>query len=217
MSWEPDLQTRLRRLLEEADGRAAPGAVHPAEIAARITREAGLACRAGPGGPVSPNRFAVRLPTGALRSLPRDQLLRRVLEQSVEETARERGWRLTGPARVRMETDPSLPPATMEVTSAVRPGRRPPWAILRRLEQRLPLTVNRCLIGRSGAADLTIPHRAVSGIHALLWQEGGGIWVEDRGSARGTFVDGRRITGRTALPVGGGIAFGSLEYRLEAR
>lgn len=201
MRLEPDLHTRLT---EE-------------EIAARITREAGLACRAGEGGPVSPNRFTVRLPAGALGSLPRDQALRRVLERSVEETARERGWRLMGPARVRMETDPSLPPATMEVTSAVRTGRRPPWAVLRRPEQHLPLTVNRCLIGRSDAADLTIPHRTVSDMHALLWQEGGGIWAEDRGSARGTFVNGRRITGRTALPVGGEIAFGVLEYRLEAR
>lgn len=214
MSLAPDLQTRLT---EEADGRVAPDAVHPAEIAARITREAGLACRAGEGGPVSPNRFAVRLPPGALRSFPRPQSLLRVLEQSVEETARERGWRLAGPARVRMETDPSLPPATMEVSSAVRTGRRPPWAVLRRPGRSLPLTVNRSLIGRSGAADVTIPHRAISPVHALLWQEGGGIWAEDRDSARGTFVEGRRIDKRAALPAGGEIAFGDLTFRLEAR
>lgn len=212
MSLAPDLQTRLT---EEADGRT--DAIHPAEIAALITREAGLACRAGEGGPVSPNRFAVRLPPGTLRSFPRPQALQQVLEQSVEEAARERGWRLTGPARVRMEADPSLPPATLEVSSAVRPGRRPPWAVLRRPGRSLPLTVNRCLIGRSGAADLTIPHRTVSPVHALLWQEGGGIWAEDRNSARGTFVEGRRIDGRAALPEGGKIAFGDIGYRLEAR
>lgn len=199
MRLAPDLQTRLTE-----------------EIAARITREAGLACRAGEGGPVSPNRFAVRLPAGALRPFSHPQALLRVLERGVEETARERGWRLTGPARVRVETDPSLPPETLEVSSAVRPGRRPPWAVLHRPGRSLPLTVNRCLIGRSRAADLTIPHRAVSPVHALLWQEGGGIWAEDRGSARGTFVEGRRISGRAALPVGGKIAFGDLEYRLEA-
>lgn len=212
-----DIETRLQQLGAGADGRVLPGAAHPAEIAARLTRESGLACRPGPNGPLAPNRFAVRLPADGPLSLPGARAMSRVLEQAVEETARERGWRLAGPARVRLETDPSLTPGTIGVESAVRPGRRPPWAVLRRPDRQLPLTVNRCLIGRRAGADLAIDHPSISDPHALLWQEGGAAWAEDRDSAGGTFADGRRITGRAEIPPGGKISFGDLEFRLERR
>lgn len=217
MSLARDLESRLQQLGAAADGRVLPGAVHPAEIAALLTRESGLACRPGPTGPLAPNRFAVRLPADGPPPLPATRAVSRALEQAVEETARERGWRLAGPARVRMESDPSLAPETVKVESAVRPGRRPPWAVLRRAGRQLPLTVNRCLIGRGGGADLAIDHPSVSNDHALLWQEGGGVWAEDRASAGGTFVNGQRITGRAEIPPGGKISFGVLEYRLERR
>lgn len=75
-----------------------------------------------------------------------------------------------------------------------------------RLSIRVPV-VN---VGRADYNDLVIPDESVSTSHAKL-QRREEIWVlTDLGSTNGTFVDGERISGETALSPGASIRFGEV-------
>ncbi|HEX7036225.1 MAG TPA: FHA domain-containing protein [Pseudomonadales bacterium] len=63
------------------------------------------------------------------------------------------------------------------------------------------------LVGRSDECDLTVHDGHPSRRHARLTVENGRLWVEDLGSANGTFVNDRQITDRTELHPGDRIAF----------
>jgi pSer/pThr/pTyr-binding forkhead associated (FHA) protein len=49
-------------------------------------------------------------------------------------------------------------------------------------------------IGRTPENDIQVNHAQVSSKHAFLHKQGDQLFVEDRGSANGTFVRGKRIT-----------------------
>lgn len=56
-------------------------------------------------------------------------------------------------------------------------------------------------IGRSDGCELQLPAGGVSRTHAVLTVEvDGSVWVEDQGSAHGTFLDGAPLEIRTKLP-----------------
>lgn len=58
-------------------------------------------------------------------------------------------------------------------------------------------------IGRSGAADISLPADSyVSSDHARVYRSDGRLWVEDRGSTNGTTVNSRRIAAATPLQPG---------------
>src|SRR6516165_3294249 len=50
------------------------------------------------------------------------------------------------------------------------------------------------LIGRDLSVEVVIPDPAVSRRHARLSHDARGVWLEDLGSANGTYVNGTRIT-----------------------
>jgi ABC transport system ATP-binding/permease protein len=56
-------------------------------------------------------------------------------------------------------------------------------------------------IGRTPDNDITVEHPQVSSKHALLHQVAGQFFIEDRGSANGTFVQGKRIAAGERVPV----------------
>ena len=58
------------------------------------------------------------------------------------------------------------------------------------------------VVGRSDGCDVTIADGSVSRLHARLVGDGEGAYVEDLGSANGTFVDGTRARGRVRLADG---------------
>src|SRR4051812_44956246 len=58
------------------------------------------------------------------------------------------------------------------------------------------------VVGRSEGRGLTIADGSVSRLHARLVADGEGVYVEDLGSANGTFVDGTRARGRVRLAGG---------------
>jgi serine phosphatase RsbU (regulator of sigma subunit)/pSer/pThr/pTyr-binding forkhead associated (FHA) protein len=58
------------------------------------------------------------------------------------------------------------------------------------------------VIGRSSKADLTIPDRSMSRMHARLFQDNGSWFVEDLGSRNGTLLGGRPV--ETPATVGHG-------------
>ncbi len=69
---------------------------------------------------------------------------------------------------------------------------------------------SRCLVGRSGACDLVLAEKNVSGHHAALEWQGGSWQVQDLGSRNGTFVDEQRIDpqARAVVVAGTRLRFG---------
>ncbi|MEM8932163.1 MAG: SpoIIE family protein phosphatase, partial [Acidobacteriota bacterium] len=66
-------------------------------------------------------------------------------------------------------------------------------------------------------AEIVLDDPAVSGRHCRVTLSGDDLWVEDLGSSNGTFVDGRRISAATAVPVGHALRLGASELRHELR
>lgn len=73
----------------------------------------------------------------------------------------------------------------------------------------LPLADGENVVGRHPASRVWINGTSVSREHARIVVVAGRATIEDRGSRNGTFVDGKRITGRHHLVDGSAIAFGS--------
>jgi len=59
-------------------------------------------------------------------------------------------------------------------------------------------------IGRTPDNDIVLNHPQVSSRHAVLVKEGGKVFIEDRGSANGTYVRGQRIPPQRKVPVAHG-------------
>ncbi len=59
-------------------------------------------------------------------------------------------------------------------------------------------------IGRTPENDITIAHPQVSSHHAVLIKVGSQLFLEDRGSANGTYVRGQRIPAGQRVPVANG-------------
>ena len=84
----------------------------------------------------------------------------------------------------------------------------------------LPVAAEPLLIGRDSppdglagalAGDLELSRR-----HANVWDAGGAAMIEDLGSSNGTFVNGRRIDGPTALHQGDTIRVGTTTLTVES-
>ncbi|GEL72629.1 FHA domain-containing protein [Myxococcus virescens] len=71
-------------------------------------------------------------------------------------------------------------------------------------------------IGRQQGSDILITEGGVSRTHARVFDEGGTVFIEDVGSANGTFVDGQRIMEPTALTPQSEVLLGDYVLRLKA-
>jgi len=168
-----------------------------------------------PTGPVASNDFIV-----TLGGVPADTTalgpVQRELEQAVEETSWERGWRLEGEARVSLVVGGGGD-ASVKVEASILPGPRPPWARLHPLGDAPPIEIthNRAVLGRSGQSDAHIPSPEVSRSHALVWRELGDIWLADLGAANGTYLNGEPFEEAVPLVAGDAIGLGpiSLVFR----
>ncbi len=69
-------------------------------------------------------------------------------------------------------------------------------------------------IGRNPDSDLVLTEGNPSRRHAELRVQDGGIWLEDVGSANGTFVNGAEISAATKLNNGDRIAFDAEQYQV---
>ncbi len=63
-------------------------------------------------------------------------------------------------------------------------------------------------IGRSRRADIRLTDDGVSRFHAAIRHDGERLFIEDRGSRNGTFVNGKKVDGRIALADGDKIQVG---------
>jgi len=71
-------------------------------------------------------------------------------------------------------------------------------------------------IGREEDNFLCINHGSVSRYHAVIYNTGQDIFLEDNGSSNGTAVRGELVTERRQVTPGDVIYFGSVPFRLEA-
>ena len=73
-------------------------------------------------------------------------------------------------------------------------------------------------IGRTPENDIQIPHPQVSSRHAVLHVTGGQLFIEDKGSANGTYVRGQRIPANQRVPVQNGekVLIGPMPLLLQA-
>jgi pSer/pThr/pTyr-binding forkhead associated (FHA) protein len=74
--------------------------------------------------------------------------------------------------------------------------------------------VGTVIAGRSPESDLVLSDGHPSRRHAQLMIFDDKVWVEDLGSANGTFVNGEEIKARTALALGDRVRFDTEEYEL---
>jgi hypothetical protein len=206
------LERRLERLVDGIAARIFRGRIHPVELAGLLIREADLSLRDGPAGPEAPNHFTVVLSGDPVETAAREAI-ESELEAVVEATAVERGWRLSGPARVEILVAPGQrSPASVE--ASFDPGEREAWALLRPSDRSADVLVGytRAIVGRSGDSDVHLKALEVSRRHALLWREAGGIWIYDLGSSNGTYVNGDRIADTTPVSDGDVLSFGDAAF-----
>ena len=70
-------------------------------------------------------------------------------------------------------------------------------------------------LGRSADADIRLDDRYASGIHARVFNRGGGYFVEDMNSTNGTLLNSRELHGEAELNPGDSIRIGDSEFRFE--
>ena len=207
-----DFERRLERLVDGMAGKVFRGKLHPVELAARLVREADLSIEEMPAGPTAANVYTLRFnPRDLDTDVPSGLVVE--LEEVLESTAADRGWRLEGPVHVSLEPTEGISTGTFECRVAQSPGLRPAWAILTSgTGNPHEVRHNRCVIGRGETADITISHPGVSRLHALLWREGGAAWVVDLGSANGTDVNGNSSEAPLLLSPGSVVTFGPVAF-----
>lgn len=71
-------------------------------------------------------------------------------------------------------------------------------------------------MGRSSRCNIVLNDDHVSRQHAILTFDGARCQIEDRGSLNGTYLNGKRITGRREVRAGDYLQFGDILMRLEA-
>ncbi len=94
------------------------------------------------------------------------------------------------------------------------------WMLLRSAtgnadEQTITVQPTPFKVGRGTGSSLQLNHRTVSGHHADLELENGQLWVVDRQSTNGTYVNGRRITEPTPVREEDLIQFADIAFRVK--
>lgn len=79
----------------------------------------------------------------------------------------------------------------------------------------VPLGASAVVLGRADSCTLPLGDDYASGRHARVFPHEGSWWVEDLGSTNGTFVDGERIDGPTALTPGRPVRVGQTVVELQ--
>jgi len=70
-------------------------------------------------------------------------------------------------------------------------------------------------LGRAADVDIRLDDRYASGVHARVFNRGGGYYVEDMDSTNGTLLNSRELHGEAELTPGDVIRIGDTELRFE--
>ena len=82
--------------------------------------------------------------------------------------------------------------------------------------RRIQLRDEHMVVGREAACDVRFNDPHVSRTHAMLWQRGDAVYVEDLRSSGGTFVNGAAATAPRQLHAGDVLVFATVKARFEA-
>lgn len=108
-------------------------------------------------------------------------------------------------------TAPAVAPPYPAALSVAAGG----WRSALAREGRIALARPAVQLGRLEGSDVVLLDPLVSRHHAVIRWTPAGYQIEDLGSANGTHVQGRRITGRTSLTPGQTIRLGNTEMRFD--
>jgi hypothetical protein len=139
------------------------------------------------------------------------------LSHTLTATAADRGWRTGGPISVDLATDAAVGRGSIRCSATALPASLPRWGELaeHRGDRAFDLADNRVVIGRSREADVNLDEQEISRQHAVLFREGGRLWIVDLSSANGSSVNGIPV-GTDPLEVGSGdmLSFGPITFAL---
>lgn len=189
------LEQRLERLADGLSATVFRGRMHPVDLANRLVRQADLMVKEGVSGPHIPNHFFVAVSQKDLDPGVDVDLLRAELGRTLAETATDRGWRIGGPIAVDLAIDNSVGKGSIKCLATSAPAPISAWGTLveHRGERSFDLTDNRCVVGRSEDADIRLDEAEVSRHHAVVFRQGGKLWIVDMDSANGTSVNGSGV------------------------
>ena len=80
--------------------------------------------------------------------------------------------------------------------------------------RRIPILAFPFHVGRRDGLGLTLSASEVSVVHAEIVLDGGKLFLRDRGSTNGTFLNGVKLDEQAEISEGDTIHFARLEYRL---
>lgn len=207
------LERRLERLIEGVAGRVFSGRLHPSELASKLAREADFARFDHATGPATANFFVITVNPEDL-TIDASGLEKMLAEEMTAYTSEE-GLRLEGPVGVRIRTSESAVSGRADCHVEVVPGPPVVWAKLVSADETLVVGRNRAIIGRSPEADVVVAHDDVSRLHALIYRQGGQVWIDDLASANGTTIDGEKVdSGARQVQPGSMIGLAGHRYRL---
>lgn len=207
-------ERRIEQFVERVAGFIFPGQLHPNELGARLVRAADLQLTGSPYGDEAPNWFQIRVnPEELTGDLP-VEALRTSLAAAMEAHSAERGWRLVGPVEVVFDLDADVPRGKVSVNPEFRQGQRAAWATLVGESGDVAIRNNRSVLGRDEGCDAVIVDDTVSRIHALLYRENRAFWLQDLGSANGTFSQVGRVSEPQELNQGDVITLGSASFMM---
>ncbi len=207
-----DFERRLEGAVEGFFARAFRSGVQPIELAKAVRRYAEDTQHVTENGVVIPNVYRFRLnPKDIERLRTFGDRLKRELAEVVVGTANERGWKLRGPALVRIDESPdvaygtyhlagrveTVDPAATGAVATVDGARRrdepiPRLRVIRGGDPgaEFPLATARVVAGRNPDSDVRLDDATVSRRHAAFVQRGDSWWVVDLDSTNGTRVNG---------------------------
>lgn len=214
-----NLEKRLERFADGLSAAIFRGKMQPVDLANRLVRQADLMVVDENTGPRIPNHFSVSVSTADIAPDVDTGQLTRELSHTLEMTAADRGWRTGGPIFVKITTDAGVGRGSIKCDATAIPAERPSWGQIaeHRGDRTFALRDNRVSIGRSQEADITLDDAEVSRVHAVIFREGGRLWIADMGSANGTMVNGQRVTAEpTEIGPGDMLSFGPTTFALRA-
>jgi hypothetical protein len=212
-------ERRLERLVEGVFARAFKSSLRPVELGRRLVREMDDQRTVNVRGQVAaPNHFTVTLgPEDHQQFAEIEQSLTDSLADAAREHAREEGYALMGPVEVHLAKDLEMRTGSFALSARFKegPAGTAGGSIVLPGGQRIALSGQSAIVGRSADCAIHLTDTSVSRRHAELSPSGTGWAITDLGSTNGTRVNGATATSRP-LRDGDTITVGDVQLLFEA-
>ncbi len=210
VNWMADLPGRAEEKAEQFEDRLAGqkrGVISNAQLARAAERQLEQTLNHLLRGTVAHNHFLVGLaPADFEQYLPLCERVEAELIQYLQQVVESRDYDLEGALSVELVEMAPLLPGSCEVRSFIRKTavtrHGAPYLELAGSGKRFPLHKAVSTIGRSRDNDICTGEidrqNVISRLHAEIRQEAGAYMLYDRGSSRGTFLNGQKLNGQGA-------------------